>query len=477
MASFPDPDPERPPQQPLGWLFLAFGFAALLGWELPGRSVVSDTNLQAALIIIATAGIAVSLVKYLQKSRNADLERFATFESRLRESEERLRQAQKMEAVGQLAGGIAHDFNNLITVIGCSVGLLAEATESADARQDDLGQIKEAVDRAAGLTRQLLAFSRRQVLQPQPLDLNQIVPEMEKMIRRVIGAHIVVHTTLDRKLGQIVADRSQIEQVVMNLAVNARDAMPMSGALVFATANRSVRMPEPYRYGVIEPGEYVTLTVRDSGQGIPPAVLDHLFEPFFTTKEHGKGTGLGLATVHGIVYQSGGHITVESKLGVGTAFTLYFPRVATGERYQTSTNPMRIVTKADAQRRSVLVVDDQETIRDISERVLQQAGFRVMTARHGEEALSILNHERDRGEPISLVLTDVVMPVMGGGELVDIVLKNYPESAILCISGYSRDELARQYLFNDTVRLIHKPFEANELIEAVRECLASRASS
>ncbi|HXC25452.1 MAG TPA: ATP-binding protein, partial [Gemmatimonadaceae bacterium] len=280
-----------------------------------------------------------------------------------------------------------------------------------------------------------------------------------------------------RKLGQILADMGQIEQVMMNLAVNARDAMPTAGVLIFATANRSVRMPEPHRHGIIEPGEYVTLTVRDTGHGMSPAALDHLFEPFFTTKEYGKGTGLGLATVHGIVYQSGGHIMVESTLGVGTTFTLFFPRVRGNERYHTPPGGFRVIPNADPQRRSVLVVDDQDTIRDISERVLQQGGFRVLTARHGEEALSILNYERERGEPISLVLTDIVMPVMGGRELAEMVLKNYAESAVLCISGYSRDELFRQYLVDDSVRLIHKPFESNELIEAVRETLASRTAS
>jgi CheY-like chemotaxis protein len=257
----------------------------------------------------------------------------------------------------------------------------------------------------------------------------------------------------------------------MNLAVNARDAIPASGALLFATGNRSVRLPEPHRHGVIEPGEYVTLTVRDTGQGMSPTALDHLFEPFFTTKEQGRGTGLGLATVHGIVQQSGGYITVTSTLGIGTTFTLYFPRIRNNERQQTQTVGARIVAMDDSRRRSILVVDDQDGIRDISERVLQQAGFRVLTARHGEEALSILDQERNAGDPISLLLTDVVMPVMGGRELVKIVLKDYRELRVLCISGYNRDELLRQHMIDDSVGLIHKPFEAGELVEAVRNAL------
>ena len=461
---------------PLRFIFLslALGCAALLGW---GTSVEYGGGVRWFILAAASGGIALSLISYFQYGKRVELERLTAFEERLRESEERLRQAQKMEAVGQLAGGIAHDFNNLITVIGCSVGLLNDATEPSDPRQDDLGQIKEAVDRATALTRQLLAFSRRQVLQPRPLDLNEVVRDMEKMMRRVIGSHILIHTTLDEKLGQVLADVGQIEQVVMNLAVNARDAILASGALLFATENRSIRLPEPHRHGVIEPGEYVTLTVRDTGQGMSPTALDHLFEPFFTTKEQGRGTGLGLATVHGIVHQSGGHITVTSTLGIGTTFTLYFPRIRSGERQQTQMAGTRMAAVDDTRRRSILVVDDQDGIRDISERVLQQAGFRVLTARHGEEALSILDQQRDAGDSISLLLVDVVMPVMSGRELVKIVLKDYQESRVLCISGYSRDELLRQHLIDDSIGLIHKPFEAGELVEAVRNALEAGAIS
>ena len=411
------------------------------------------------------------MAAYVYTLRRTERRRLIDFEERLRESEERLRQAQKMEAVGQLAGGIAHDFNNLITVIGCSAGLLADVVGPDDSAQDDIGQIKEAVDRAAALTRQLLAFSRRQMLQPRPVDLNDVVRDIEKMLRRVIGSHIAVHTTLDSKLGLILADVGQVEQVIMNLAVNARDAMPMAGALMFATANRSVRMPEPYRHGVVEPGEYVALTVRDTGQGMSPEILEHLFEPFFTTKEQGKGTGLGLATVHGIVYQSGGHIVVESSPGVGTTFTLLFPRIRGGERILTPPSGVRILADPASHRRSVLIVDDEDAIRDIAGRVLHQAGFRVLTAAHGEEAVEILNRERNAGDPVALVLTDVVMPVMGGRELAEIVIRNYPESRVLCISGYPKDELCRQYLIKEDVTLIHKPFEIGELTDAVRGAL------
>lgn len=458
----------------VGYLFGALACAVLCGW-LAAAHDLTDDPLAIVLVVCLAALTASSLVLYIRAGRIAGERRFAQFEEKLRESDERLRQAQKMEAIGQLAGGIAHDFNNLVTVIGCSVGLLSDATEPSDPRHDDLGQIKEAADRAAALTRQLLAFSRRQMLQPRSLDLNDVVREMEKMMRRVIGSHIAVHTTLDPKLGTVLADVGQMEQVLMNLAVNARDAMPSGGALMFATSNRSVRMPEPHRHGIIEPGEYVTLTVRDSGQGMSAHVLEHLFEPFFTTKEQGKGTGLGLATVHGIVYQSGGHVTVESTPGVGATFTLFFPRILGGDRVPTPATGIRLPSAGlMGTPHSVLVVDDEAAILDIGARVLQQAGFRVLTAMHGESALQVLSHERNAGHPVELVLADVVMPVMDGHELTEIIAKDFPETRVLRMSGYARDQLYTRYQVNDSIRLVHKPFEIGELVAAVREAMAGR---
>jgi signal transduction histidine kinase/CheY-like chemotaxis protein len=464
-----DPDQGRMSLGYVGYLTGALACAAMGGWFAAAPELTEDPLSIALVVCLAVATIGM-LVLSVRAERRAGERRLALFEEKLRESDERLRQAQKMEAIGQLAGGIAHDFNNLVTVIGCSVGLLSDATEPGDPRLDDLGQIKDAADRAAALTRQLLAFSRRQLLQPRPLDLNDVVREMEKMIRRVIGSHIAVHTTLDPKLGTVLADLGQMEQVLMNLAVNARDAMPSGGALMFATANRSVRTPEPHRHGVIEPGEYVTLTVRDSGQGMSAHVLEHLFEPFFTTKEQGKGTGLGLATVHGIVYQSGGHVTVESTPGVGSTFILFFPKIRGGR----AVTPATGVHKPDLMTtpHSVLVVDDEVAILDISTRVLQQVGFRVLTATHGESAIQVLNHERNAGHPVELVLADVVMPVMDGFELTEIVAKEFPETRVLRMSGYARDQLVTQYRVSDDIKLVHKPFEVRELVAAVREAIA-----
>ena len=457
-------------------LLLALGFAAVIGWTLSQIATGGDAALW-VLIVCAAVGVVVTIQLYTRSSRHMVGNRQMQLEEQLRESEERLRQAQKMEAVGQLAGGIAHDFNNLVTVIGCSVGLLAEATEENDPRQDDLGQIREAADRASALTRQLLTFSRRQMMQTRAIDLNDVVKNIERMISRVIGSNIAVHTTLDERLGLVLADLGQMEQVIMNLSVNARDAMPSGGALMFATCNRSVRMPEPHRFGVIDPGEYVTLTVRDTGQGMPAQVMEHVFEPFFTTKEQGKGTGLGLATVHGIVHQAGGHITVESKPGMGTAFTLLLPRIRS-DRAATPAMGTRAPAMVDESgRRTILVVDDEDAIRGLGTRVLQQAGFRVYSAKHGEEALELLERERDAGTPVSLVLSDIVMPVMGGHELIDLVMRDFPESRVLCMSGYARDALNRNALMHTTVRVVQKPFEIAELTAAVRETLDGATAS
>jgi signal transduction histidine kinase/CheY-like chemotaxis protein len=465
--------PERT-GQPVVFLLVALVLAACTGWAIAAGATLSVA--QQTLLVLATlvCTIAAALV-HVHYARNEESRRNTRFEQKLAESEERLRQAQKMEAVGQLAGGIAHDFNNLVTVIGCSVGLLVETTEPNDPRQEDLQQIKDAADRAATLTRQLLAFSRRQILQPKPVDLNRVVYDMEKMLQRVLGPHIAIRTALTHHLGHVLADMGQLEQIIMNLAVNARDAMPSGGTLTFRTANRSLTTQQVHQHGVIPPGDYITLAVEDSGHGIAPEVLEHLFEPFFTTKEQGKGTGLGLATVYGIVNQTGGHITVDSVRNQGTTFTLYLP-CTRGERPATPPSGVRVDTEAPAQP-LILVVDDEDAILDIGVRVLQQAGYQVFAARHGEEALSILARGRRANKPISLVLTDVVMPVMGGRELASIIETDYPETAILCMSGYTGDELMRQRLVEPGMTLVHKPFELAELTAAVRTVLARSVAS
>jgi signal transduction histidine kinase/ActR/RegA family two-component response regulator len=454
--------------QPVVFLVIALVLAACTGWAIAAGATLSVAQQTLLVLAALVCTIAAALV-HVHYARSEETRRNTRVEQKLAENEERLRQAQKMEAVGQLAGGIAHDFNNLVTVIGCSVGLLAETTEPDDPRQEDLQQIKDAADRAATLTRQLLAFSRRQILQPTSVDLNRVVYDMEKMLQRVLGPHIAIRTTLAHHVGHVLVDMGQLQQVIMNLAVNARDAMPSGGTLTFRTANQSLTAEHVHQHGIIPPGEYITLAVEDSGHGIPSDVLEHLFEPFFTTKEQGKGTGLGLATVHGIVNQTGGHITVDSVWNQGTTFTLYFP-CTRGERPATPPSGVRLDTETPA-RPLILVVDDEDAILDIGVRVLQQAGYQVYAARHGEEALSILARGRRSNKPVALVLTDVVMPVMGGRELVSIIETDYPETAVLCMSGYTSDELMRQRLVDPGMTLVHKPFELAELTTAVRTVL------
>ena len=285
-----------------------------------------------------------------------------------------LRQAQKMEAVGQLAGGIAHDFNNLLTAISCNVELLLDAIAPSDARHDDVVQIREAADRAATLTRQLLAFSRRQVLQPRALDLNATVSGLERLLCRLISSDVRLHTQLEPALPAVFADAGQMEQVMMNLVLNARDAMPAGGTIVVRTGRSRLRSAQQHRFGVIPPGDYVTLAVRDAGSGIAPEFLERLFEPFFTTKPRGKGTGLGLATVHGIVLQSNGHITVVSALGLGSEFTVYLPAHEATEA-PAPMLPVRGPTRQVG--RTVIVVDDETAVRDVTMRAIARAGYRA----------------------------------------------------------------------------------------------------
>jgi PAS domain S-box-containing protein len=380
-----------------------------------------------------------------------------------------LRQAQKMEAVGQLAGGIAHDFNNLLTAISCNVELLLDATDPTDARRDDIIQIREAATRAATLTRQLLAFSRRQVLQPKPLDLNGTVVSMERMLRRVIGGDVRLLTKLDSSLPPVYADVGQMEQVVMNLVLNARDAMPDGGNIVVTTAVATLRSALQHRFGAVAPGRYVVLAVRDQGSGMSPDVYEHLFEPFFTTKSQGKGTGLGLATVHGIVTQSGGHVVVDSVEGDGTEFSVYLPAYS-GAAPERRLSPSAGVPVVAGQVRTVLVVDDDDAVRDVAVRALARAGFRVVAAMGGEAALSLLAKQEDQGS--LLVLSDLLMPGMSGAQLAAEVARLHPRARIAFMSGFSTDELARSGLGSPMRTLLNKPFTLPELVGFVEQAFA-----
>ncbi|HET9799722.1 MAG TPA: ATP-binding protein [Gemmatimonadaceae bacterium] len=385
-----------------------------------------------------------------------------------------LRQAQKMEAIGQLAGGIAHDFNNLLTAISCNVELLLDATAPDDARRDDVLQIREAATRAATLTRQLLAFSRRQVLQPKPLDLNATVTSMERMLRRVLSGDIRLMARLEPELAPVYADAGQMEQVVMNLVLNARDAMPDGGDILITTSNVALRAALQHRFGVLAPGAYVVLSVRDLGSGVSPEVLDHLFEPFFTTKSQGKGTGLGLATVHGIIVQSGGQIIVDSELGHGTEFRIHLPVHAVAPPPRRAT-PAAGIPVETGQARTVLVVDDDDAVREVAVRALARGGYRVLAASGGESALALLANQAEHES--LLILTDVLMPGMSGPQLAEHVASVYPSARIAFMSGFSTDELARSGVGSPMRSLLNKPFTLPGLAAFVERAFGAQAEA
>lgn len=378
--------------------------------------------------------------------------------------EEQLVHSQKMEAIGRLAGGIAHDFNNLLTTILGHADLVLTSAEGSEPLLEDVQAIKKAGERAASLVRQLLAFSRKQVLQPAVLDLNSVVIDMEKMLRRLIGEDIELETVLKPGLHQVKVDPGQIEQIIMNLAVNARDAMPQGGKLTVETAN--VELSEDYtrRRPMMRPGPYVMLVLSDTGIGMEAETLSHVFEPFFTTKELGKGTGLGLATVYGIVKQSGGYIWVYSEPGEGTTFKIYLPSVQEGE--EAVRKPHESSGKGGDE--TVLVVEDDDMLRNMARNILKRYGYRVLEAQDAETAL-----EASRGHegPIHLLLTDVVMPGISGRELAERLQSERPAARVLFMSGYTDEAVVHHGVLESGISFVQKPFSPDVLARKVREVL------
>jgi CheY-like chemotaxis protein len=368
-----------------------------------------------------------------------------------------------MEAVGRLSGGVAHDFNNLIMAIMGYGELLRNSLYKDDPLYRYVEDILKATDRAASLTQQLLTFSRRQTIQPKVLNLNRVVADLEKMLRRLVGEHIELRINAESGLGMVKADQGQIGQIILNLAVNARDAMTTGGRLTLETANVEFKESHQCRFDTIPAGHYVRLTLRDSGSGMDAKTLSHIFEPFYTTKGPGRGTGLGLPVVYGIVRQNGGCVDVESQPGKGTSFTIYLPR-SEAEDQARGLMPLKELEGSE----TILIVEDELALRTLLSRYFRLYGYKVIEAKDGGEALLIC--QKYQG-PIHLMLTDVVMPRMDGRELADRLASLHPEMQVIFMSGYTDNDLAPYGVLNASKPVIPKPFRPLDLVKKVRDYL------
>ena len=444
------------------------------GLELAGRRR-DGTTFPAEISLSAIDAEDGILVTAAVRDVTARLE-IAAERERLRTQAERdklerhLHQSQRLESLGQLAGGVAHDFNNLLSVISNYAAFAGEEVgrETPDERwqavRDDIAQVQQAAERAAGLTHQLLAFARQEIIQPRVLDINDVVLSVEQLLVRTLGEHVELITDLAAGLPRVLADPGQIEQVLVNLAVNARDAMPQGGKLVIHTGSTSI--DEAASQGQMPPGPYVALKVSDTGTGIPEDVLDRVFEPFFTTKTKGEGTGLGLATVYGIITQAGGHVRIYSEPGLGTSLTALLP--VTDQDMAPAAPPPAEPQHGHGQ--TVLVVEDEPAMREVTRRILDRNGYRVVAAASGDEALGVLASQLDH---IDVLLTDVIMPRMQGRELASKICILQPAARVVFMSGYTQGLLGQQGILEPGVHLIEKPFSETTLLTKLHEILSA----
>jgi len=388
-----------------------------------------------------------------------------------RRTEQMLRRAQKVEAIGQLAGGVAHDFNNILMAITGYCELLLLKTDANGLLQELVLEIKEVATQGASLTKQLLAFSRQQIMESSVLDLNDVIKKMAGMLGRLIKENIEVSYSLGENLGYVKSDPGQIEQVVMNLVINSGDAMPSGGVLKIETANVTLLRPVQGESGIVEPGNYVTISIQDSGTGMDEVTKGRIFEPFFTTKEAGKGTGLGLSTVYGIVKQSGGYTLVQSVPDQGTTFTIYLPRLENQEKPTLSEEPVNSLLPTTG-KECILVVDDNDAVRGAVSSFLEMYGYSVLTAANGEEGMQVTT---EHAGAIDLVITDVVMPQMGGVEFVKMLIANRPGIRVIYMSGYSLESAALLHDKNPNFIHLQKPTSMSVLMETIRRLLSQNS--
>jgi len=457
--------------QQLTWRVLVWPKAGAVAYA---RSSVTTLVLVSGILIALTLAFAVYMAETAQlnvkklEAANRELEREIAGRE---QAEEALRHAQKMEAIGRLAGGVAHDFNNLLMVIRGQAALTQNNVATSSSLWRELGEIVKAADRASSLTRKLLAFGRKQVLQPRVLDLNTLVTQLAEILPSVLGEDIKLGMELEPDLGRVKADSAQLEQVIMNLVFNARDAMPRGGTLTIETANCDLEQAWTRNHPGVQPGPHVMLIVRDTGNGMDEDTQSHIFEPFFTTKETTKGTGLGLATVYGTVHQSGGCITVSSKLGAGTAIQIYLPRVE--EPVEVVEAPKPVVQSLQGKER-ILVVEDDDAVRRMSLEFLKIGGYKVIEARSASDAIEwVKSHD----EPIDLVLTDVVMPGMKGRELGERLAQLRAGIKVLYMSAYAEGDAIDIGILSPGTAFIEKPFSPDELATKVRDVLGRTSSN